>query len=48
MPLEEFIIWVYCWTDENVVKVLGNQKLRSRGFKPALSDVEVITMANCG
>ena len=48
MPLEEFIIWVYCWTDENVVKVLGNQKLRSRGFKPALSDVEVITMEIVG
>ena len=48
MPLEEFTIWVYCWTDENVAKVLGNQKLRSRGFKPALSDAEVITMEIVG
>ena len=48
MPLEEFIIWVYCWTDENVAKVIGNQKLRSRGFKPALNDVEVITMEIVG
>jgi hypothetical protein len=36
MPLEEFIIWVYCWTDENVNKVLENTKLRSRGFQPEL------------
>ena len=48
MPLDEFIIWVYCWTDEKVVKVLEKQKLRSRGFKPALSDVEVITMKIVG
>jgi hypothetical protein len=33
MPLEEFIIWVYCWTDENVAEVLGNEKLRSRGLR---------------
>jgi hypothetical protein len=33
MPLEEFIIWVYCWTDENMTEVLENTTLRSRGFK---------------
>jgi IS5 family transposase len=48
MPLEEFIIWVYCWTDENMSEALGNTTLRSRGFKPALSDVEVITMEIVG
>ncbi|WP_028866352.1 IS982 family transposase [Psychromonas hadalis] len=48
MPLEEFIILVYCWTDENMNKVLGNTKLRSRGFQPELSDVEVITMEIVG
>ena len=48
MPLEGFIIWVYCWTDENMTEVLGNTALRSRGFKPALSDVEVITMEIVG
>jgi hypothetical protein len=48
MPLKEFIIWVYCWTDENMSEVLGNTMLRSRGFKPALSDVEVITMEIVG
>lgn len=48
MPLEEFIIWVYCWTDENMSKVLGDVKLRSRGFQPQLSDCEVITMEIVG
>jgi len=48
MPLEEFIIWTYCWTDENMNKILGNTKLRSRGFQPKLSDVEVITMEIVG
>jgi len=40
MLLEEFIIWRDYWTDENVVNVSGNQKWRSRGFKPVLSDVK--------
>jgi hypothetical protein len=48
MPLEKFIIWVYCWTDENVAKVIVNEKLRSKGFEPALSDIEVITMKVVG
>lgn len=48
MTLEEFIIWVYCWTDENMTEVQRNTTLRSRGFKPTLSDVEVITMEIVG
>ena len=48
MPLEGFIIWIYCWTDENMSKVLGDVKLRSRGFQPELSDSEVITMEIVG
>jgi hypothetical protein len=48
MLLEEFIIWVYCWTDENMSKVLGDVKLRSRGFQPKLSDSEIITMEIVG
>lgn len=27
MVLEGAIIWVYCWTDDNVTKILGNKKL---------------------
>jgi hypothetical protein len=48
MPLKDFIIWVYCWTDENMTEVLGNTTLRSRGFEPALSDAEVTTMEIVG
>ena len=48
MPLEGFIIWVYCWINENMSKVLGDVKLRSRGFQPELSDSEVITMEIVG
>lgn len=44
MPLEEFIIWVYCWVDENYIEILGETNIRKRGFEPALSDIEVITM----
>ena len=48
MLLEEFIICIYYWTDENIAKVLENKKLRSRGFQPALSDTEVIIMEIVG
>jgi hypothetical protein len=33
MLLEEFIIWIYRWTDGNMTKILGNTTLSSRGFK---------------
>ena len=48
MPLEEFIIWVYCWVDENYIEILGETSIRKRGFEPALSDIEVITMEIAG
>jgi Transposase DDE domain len=44
MSIEDFIITVYCLVDETVKNVIGNQKLRQRGFQPSLSDSEVITM----
>ena len=47
MPLEDFIINVYCLIDNLWIKIMGEQKLRKRGFPPKLSDVEVITM-ECG
>jgi hypothetical protein len=43
-----FIIWVYCWVDENITEILGDTKIRKRGFEPALSDIEVITMEIVG
>jgi hypothetical protein len=48
MPLEAFIIWVYCWVDENYIEILGETKIRKRGFEPALSDIEFITMEIVG
>jgi len=48
MPLEEFIIWVYCWVDGQVKDIIQNHCLRPRGFARALSDAEVITMEIVG
>lgn len=44
MPVENFIITVYCLIDDLSKEILGKEKLRKRGFKPELSDSEVITM----
>jgi hypothetical protein len=44
MPMEDFIISVYYLIDEELKKMLGAKKLRQRGFKPALSDSETITI----
>lgn len=47
MPVEDFIINVYCCVDD-IYHRLVNQPLRSRGFMPKLSDTEVITMEIVG
>ena len=47
MPIEEFIIHVYCWVDD-AMKRLFPTSLRTRGFAPKLSDAEVITMEIVG
>lgn len=44
MPIENFIIVVYCLVDETLKKLLNQQKLRHRGYEPTLSDSEIITM----
>ena len=44
MSMEDFIITVYCLIDELLKKQLENNKLRKRGFNPALTDSEMITM----
>jgi IS5 family transposase len=44
MSMEDFIITVYCLIDDLLKKQIGNNKLRKRGFDPALSDSEMITM----
>lgn len=46
MPILDFIITVFCLIDDEY-KILDNP-LRKRGFEPALSDSEVITMEVVG
>ncbi len=48
MPLENFIITVFCWVEEHWGLVSGGQRLRQRGFAPKLTDSEVITMEVVG
>lgn len=44
MPIEDFIITVYCLVEDSMRKLMGAQKIRQRGFNPSLSDSEIITM----
>lgn len=48
MPLEEFIITVFCWVETQVDDMTQTVKLRQRGYPPRLSDAEVITMEIVG
>jgi len=48
MPLEDFIITVFCWVEKHWGLVIGGQRLRRRGFAPKLTDSEVITMEVVG
>ena len=42
--MEDFIISVYCIIDETLKNLMKDKKLRQRGFKPSLSDSEMVTM----
>ena len=46
--IEDFIVMVYCIVDDNLQELLGNKRLRSRGFDPTMSDAEVITLEIVG
>jgi len=48
MDRDYFIIMVYCLVCEQYPVVVGEEKIRQRGFAPALSDEEVITIEICG
>lgn len=48
MPIEQFIIEVFCLVDDELEKILLGNKLRQRGRPPVLSDSEVITMEVIG
>jgi hypothetical protein len=42
--IEEFIIAVFCCVDDSLAAVMQGQAIRGKGFAPALSDSEVLTM----
>lgn len=48
MPLEDFIICVFCCVEELMDQVCKEIKLRTRGFSPKLSDSEVLTIEIVG
>lgn len=48
MDREYFIIFVYCVVCEQYQAIVSQSPLRRRGFTPALSDEEVITIEICG
>ena len=47
MSIEEFIIFVYLIIEE-LYLIVVDQPLRTRGFPPAVTDVEIITMQIVG
>ena len=48
MSIEDFIIAVFCLIDDELEKMLKDQKIRQRGPRPTLQDSEVITMEIVG
>lgn len=48
MHEHNFIIEVYCIVAEELKKILGNTRLRTKGYRPKLSDEEVLTMELAG
>lgn len=48
MSRDYFIIMVYCLVCEHYQAVVAHHPIRRRGFRPALTDEEVITIEVCG
>lgn len=48
MPLEQYIITVFCFVDDFLRNELGGVMIRKRGEKPSLRDSEVITIELVG
>lgn len=48
MPIDDLIITVFCLVDDQFNRLLNGRKIRQRGFRPSLSDSEVITMEIIG
>jgi len=48
MDRDHFIIYVYCLVCQHYQEIVKSHPLRRRGFPPALTDEEVITIEICG
>ena len=48
MDRDDFIIFVYCLVSDQYEAITKDRKLRKRGFSPALTDEEVMTIEICG
>lgn len=48
MERDDFIIYVFCVASDFYNELCAEKPVRQRGFPPALSDAEVITMEICG
>jgi hypothetical protein len=48
MPLEDFIIIIFCFLDDEVKRLYAKQPWRHRGFAPKMSDAEILTMEVIG
>lgn len=44
MPVEDFIITVFCLVSEIFDQKFKDVKLRTRGLKPKVTDAEIMTM----
>ena len=48
MPIEDFIIAVFCCVEQCLQEIAATHPLRQRGFAPQCSDSEVLTMEVVG
>ncbi len=48
LTLEDFITMVFCWVDDQLKVLTHGQRLRQRGFAPAVADSEVVAMELVG
>ena len=48
MPIEDFIIIVYCCVTDEWKELTGTKRIRRGGFRPKLTDQEVITIEIIG
>ena len=44
MEPDDYLIWLYLKVEDIFTEIVGDTRLRARGFAPSLSDIEVITI----